>query len=75
MSKLPTVSSRECIRALAKAGYYFVRQKGSHITLRRDSPFVQVVVPESKELPVGTLRRIIRDTGLTVDEFVDFLNT
>lgn len=73
MSKLPHISSRQCIRALAKAGFYFVRQTGSHITLRRDSPFAQTVVPETRELPAGTLRRIIRDTGLTVDEFIELL--
>ena len=73
MSKLPQVSSRECIRALAKAGFYFVRQTGSHITLRRDEPFAQVVVPENRELPKGTLRRILRDAGLSVDEFVELL--
>jgi predicted RNA binding protein YcfA (HicA-like mRNA interferase family) len=38
MPKLPVVSARECIRALEKAGFYTQRQKGSHITLRRDNP-------------------------------------
>ena len=74
MRKLPQVSGRRCVRALAKVVFYFVRQKGSHITLRRDTPFAQVVVPESKELPPGTLRRIIRDAGLTVDQFVNLLD-
>ncbi|TSC92508.1 MAG: hypothetical protein CEN89_645 [Candidatus Berkelbacteria bacterium Licking1014_7] len=46
MSKLPVVSGKECIKALCKAGFYFKRQEGSHITLRRDEPFAQVVVPE-----------------------------
>jgi predicted RNA binding protein YcfA (HicA-like mRNA interferase family) len=59
MSKLPRISSRECIRALAKVGFYFVRQTGSHITLRRDEPHAQVVVPESREMPTGTLRRVM----------------
>lgn len=73
MSKLPHISSRECIRALAKVGFYFVRQRGSHITLRRDKPLTQVVVPENRELPPGTLRGIIRDADLTVDEFLELL--
>lgn len=73
MTKLPRISSRECIRALAKVGFYFVRQTGSHITLRRDEPYAQVVVPENRELPAGTLRRIIRDAGLSVDEFKELL--
>lgn len=73
MTKLPLVSSRQCVRALAKVGFYFVRQTGSHITLRRDEPFAQTVVPEGKELKKGTLRRILKDAGLTVDAFVDLL--
>mgnify|MGYP000639711371 CR=1 FL=1 len=70
MNKLPVISGKECIKALAKAGFYFKRREGSHITLRRDNPFVQVVVPEHKELDRGTLRAIIRQAGLSVDEFI-----
>jgi predicted RNA binding protein YcfA (HicA-like mRNA interferase family) len=73
MSKLPVVSGKECIRVLGKAGFYFKRQEGSHITLRRDNPFTQVVVPVHKELDRGTLRAIIRQTGLSVDEFIKLL--
>ena len=73
MSKLPVISSRKCIRALAKNGFYFLRQKGSHIHLRRDEPFAQVVVPETKEIPKGTLRAILRGANLTVDEFLKLL--
>ena len=73
MGKLPIVSSRDCIRALGKVGFYFVRQKGSHIVLERDDPWAQTVVPAHRELRKGTLRRIIRDAGLTIDEFIDLL--
>lgn len=73
MSKLPVVSGRECVRALERAGFYVKRQTGSHIILRRDEPFAQVVVPDHKVLDRGTLRVIIRQAGLTVDEFVDLL--
>jgi predicted RNA binding protein YcfA (HicA-like mRNA interferase family) len=73
MSKLPLISSRECVSALAKAGYYVSRQTGSHINLRRDDLYGKVVVPERRELAKGTLRRIIRDAGLTVDEFKELL--
>ncbi len=70
MSKLPVISGRDCIKALGKSRFYFKRQEGSHITLRRDDPFAQVVVPDHKELDRGTLRAIIRQAGLAVDEFV-----
>jgi predicted RNA binding protein YcfA (HicA-like mRNA interferase family) len=57
------------VKALAKAGFYTKRQHGSHIILRRDAPFAQVTVPDHKELDRGTLRAIIRQAGLSVDEF------
>ena len=73
MTKLPSVSGRECIRTLEKIGFYFKRQEGSHVILRRDDPFAQVSVPLHKELDRGTLRAIVRLTGLSVDEFVKLL--
>ena len=50
MSKLPRISGRECVNALLKAGFYRKRQTGSHIVLRRDDPFCQVVVPTTRSL-------------------------
>ena len=73
MSKLPRVSGRECIKALGRAGFYIKRQEGSHIILRRDDPFGQVVVPDHRELDRGTLRAIIQASGLGVDEFTRLL--
>lgn len=73
MSKLPVISGYECVKALEKAGFYFKRQESSHIVLRRDDPFAQVVVPNHKELDRGTLRAIIRQTGLSVEEFMKLL--
>lgn len=70
---LPVISSRECIAALEKVGFYITRQRGSHIMLRRDDPPSKTVVPNHRELRKGTLRSIIRDAGLTVEEFVDLL--
>jgi predicted RNA binding protein YcfA (HicA-like mRNA interferase family) len=61
------------MQALMRAGFYFKRQEGSHITLRRDKPFTQVVVPEHKELDRGTLRAIIRQAGLSIEEFIGLL--
>jgi predicted RNA binding protein YcfA (HicA-like mRNA interferase family) len=58
---------------LQKAGFYFKRQRGSHIVLRRDDPFAQLVVPDHKQLDRGTLRAIIRQADMSVDEFVEYL--
>jgi hypothetical protein len=41
MSNLPRISGRECVKVLNKVGFYFKRQEGSHIVLRRDDPFTQ----------------------------------
>jgi len=73
MSKLPRISGRECVKTLEKMGFYMKRQEGSHIILRRDVPFSQVVVPDHRELDRGTLRAIIRQAGINVDEFVKLL--
>ena len=73
MSKLPRVSGRECVRALEKVGFYVRRQESSHMVLRRDTPYAQLVVPDHPELDKGTLRAIIRQAGLGVDEFIRLL--
>lgn len=70
MSKLPRISGKDCIRVLGKAGFYFKRQHGSHVILRRDNPYTQVTIPDHKELDRGTLRSIIRQSGLSIDEFM-----
>lgn len=73
MGKLPIVSSRECIRALEKAGFFVVSQTGSHVKMRRGQPYAQVIVNQTKELAPGTLRAILRQAGVSVDEFIDLL--
>jgi len=73
MSKLPVLSGKKCIKALEKAGFYFKRQEGSHVTLRRDEPFCQLVVPLHKELDRGMLRAIIHQAELSVNEFIKLL--
>jgi len=71
VARLPAgLSGRDVRRALERAGFVFRRQSGSHMILRRDNPYSRVVVPDHKEIRQGTLRRIIADAGLTVDEFV-----
>jgi predicted RNA binding protein YcfA (HicA-like mRNA interferase family) len=54
-------------------GFYQRRQVGSHIIMRRDEPFAQVVVPDHQELDRGTLRAIIRQAGLSTSEFEQLL--
>ena len=73
MSKLPRVSGRECVKALGQVGFYVRRRESSHLILRRDDTFAQVVVPDHDELDKGTLRSILRQAGLSVNEFLQLL--
>jgi predicted RNA binding protein YcfA (HicA-like mRNA interferase family) len=73
MSKLPVVSGQGCVTALAKVGFTVRRQTGSHIILQRKEPFAQVVVPNHREVAPGTLRSIIRQADLSVEEFIKLL--
>lgn len=70
MSKLPVVSGQEAVRALKKIGYLIDHQTGSHIILPQSPPpHRRLSVPQHTELAKGTLRSIIRQAGLTVEEF------
>jgi len=73
MSFLPQISGRDCVKALLKVGFSLRRQHGSHMILRREDPFIQLVVPDHKELDRGTLRAIIRQASLAVDQFTNLL--
>lgn len=73
MSKLPSISGKECVKALEKIGFYQKRRESSHIIMRRDDPFSQVVVPDHNQIAKGTLRAIIRDIDSTVEEFIALL--
>ncbi len=74
MSVLPRISGREVVAALLKIGYERDRQKGSHIVLRQATyPHRRVVVPDHREVAKGTLRKIIKQVGLTVEEFKQLL--
>jgi len=68
MPSLPRISGREAIRALERLGFVVRRQRGSHVVLRRGS--AGCVVPDHKELKVGTLSGVLRQAGVTVDEFI-----
>jgi predicted RNA binding protein YcfA (HicA-like mRNA interferase family) len=73
MSKLPTVSGEQVVAALLRIGFRVRRQHGSHIIMRRDEPFAQTVVPAHRELDRGTLRAILRQIDLSVDDFIHLL--
>jgi predicted RNA binding protein YcfA (HicA-like mRNA interferase family) len=70
--KLPTdISGQELVRALQRIGFVVNRQRGSHIVLRRDSPYARVVVPDHKRIRPGTLRQILTEADLTVEQLLE----
>ena len=71
MPKLPHVSGREAVGALEKLGFVQLRQKGSHLIMRRGS--VGCVIPMHREIKIGTLTGILRQAGVTADQFIDAL--
>lgn len=74
MTKLPRgLPSSKVVKALQKAGFYIKRRKGSHIVLRRDNPFAQVVVPDHKSIDTGTLASILDGAELTVEDLIKLL--
>ena len=74
MSKLPRgLSGKEVVRALERIGFYIKRRKESHVVLRRDNPFAQVVVPDHKSIDTGTLVAILDGADLTVEDFIKLI--
>ena len=75
MPKLKPVSGLKIIKALAKAGFQVVGRKGSHVRLKKktaDKVYI-VIVPLHSEVKTGTLKSILRQAGLTTEEFTGLL--
>ena len=72
--KLPRdVSGSDFRKAIARVGFEFKRQRGSHMVLYRASPPTTLVVPDHGVLKVGLLRKLVDQAGITVDEFLELL--
>jgi predicted RNA binding protein YcfA (HicA-like mRNA interferase family) len=73
--RLPATTGQGVLRVLERAGFYVHHTKGSHHSLRHPAkPELRVVVPvHKKDLPLGTLRSIIKQAGLSEDEFIKLL--
>ena len=75
MPKLPSVSGERVVRALERAGFVVLRQKGSHVSLERRAgeQVFKTVVPMHSELAKGTLSDILKQSGITLDQFLELL--
>ena len=69
--RLPVVSGADVVRALGKVGFSQIGQRGSHVKLANDAGRT-TIVPMHRELAPGTLRSVLRQAGLTVEELVEF---
>ena len=72
MPSLPLVSGSEAIRALKTLGFVVARQRGSHIVMRKGSQ--GCVVPNHKEIKIGTLGGLLKQAGVSIDDFVAALS-
>ena len=75
LAKLPRLSGKEVIKALSKAGFISVRQRGSHVFMAKQTANERIttVVPMHQEIDTGTLLEIIRQTKITKEQFLDLL--
>jgi predicted RNA binding protein YcfA (HicA-like mRNA interferase family) len=73
VARLGNISGKEAVRAFEKAGWKRMGQVGSHVILVRSGLRVNLSIPQHKELSVGTLRALIRNAGMTVEEFLALL--
>ena len=71
MPKLPRVSGAEVGRALQRLGFVVARQRGSHIVMRREAS--GCVVPDHRELKTGTLAGVLKQAGVSVEDFTKVL--
>lgn len=73
MGRLGNISGKEAVKVFGKAGWKTIGQVGSHLVMSKDKIRVNLSIPQHKELSIGTLRALIRNADLTVDEFLDLL--
>ena len=71
MPSLPRVSGAQAIRALEKLSFVVTRQRGSHVVLRRGT--IGCVVPIHRELKTGTLAGVLKQAGVSVEQFIEAL--
>ena len=68
MPKLPRISGPECLRALQQLSFTQIRQRGSHVVMRRGDR--GCVVPMHREMKVGTLHGVLKQAGVDADDFI-----
>jgi predicted RNA binding protein YcfA (HicA-like mRNA interferase family) len=73
MGRLGNISGKDAVQAFKRAGWQKIGQVGSHVVMVKAGLRVNLSIPQHKELSVGTLRALIRNAGLSIDEFIELL--
>jgi predicted RNA binding protein YcfA (HicA-like mRNA interferase family) len=73
VGKLGNISGKEAAKAFRRAGWDAIGQVGSHLVMVKAGVRVNLSIPQHKELSLGTLRALIRNAGMTVEEFLSLL--
>jgi predicted RNA binding protein YcfA (HicA-like mRNA interferase family) len=73
MAKLPAISGAEAVRAFERVGWRRSRQRDSHLVLLKEGHMASLSVPQHRELAPGTLRSLIRASGMSAEEFTNLL--
>jgi len=73
MGKLGNISGKEAAKVFQRIGWVPIGQVGSHLVLVKEGSRANLSIPQHKELSVGTLRSLIRNAGMTVDQFLSLL--
>jgi predicted RNA binding protein YcfA (HicA-like mRNA interferase family) len=73
MGQLGNISGKEAAKAFEKAGWRTIGQVGSHLVMVKAGVRVNLSIPQHRELSVGTLRKLIRLSGMSVDDFLKLL--
>jgi len=73
MPGLPVISGADTVKAFEKAGWVIARQRGSHVIMLKAGHIASLSIPQHKEIAPGTLRAIIRNSGLSVEYFLTLL--
>jgi predicted RNA binding protein YcfA (HicA-like mRNA interferase family) len=73
MGKLGNISGKEAVKAFQNAGWQQIGQVGSHVVMVKKGVRANLSIPQHKELSVGTLRALIRNAGISVDQFLELI--
>lgn len=73
MATIPVLSGRDVVRAFCNGGWQVARQRGSHIILVKEGSIATLSIPDHREVAKGTLRGLVRVSGLTVEQFLELV--